>query len=493
MFLGIDVGTSSTKGVLTDRHGTVLDSVTIEHRVEFPRPGHVEFDAEVAWREVSEIARRLVSGRDAAALEGLCVSAMGPCLVVTGDDLVPLRPTILYGIDSRAAAQVAALESEIGAAAIFDRCGKALSSQAVGPKLRWIRDVEPAVFAAATRWHSLAGWLVARLTGEHAIDHHTASQSDPMYDVRAGDWHPDWAPWVAEHLAMPRLAWSGEVVGALTAAAAATTGLPAGLPVCAGTVDAWSEAVSAGVRSPGDLMLMYGSTMFFVEVLDGWHAHEKLWTTAGVEPGVLTMAAGMSTSGTLTQWVQRLTGGAPFEELVAEASTVPAGADGLLLLPYFAGERTPIFDDAARGVIAGLTVNHGRGHLLRAAYEGVAYGIRQVLAYLNVAGEPVRRLVAVGGGTKASLWTQIVSDVTGRPQDVPALTIGASYGDAMLAAVGTGALDPGETWARVATTVEPDPTKSALYAELFAGYESLYPATREHMHLLAAIQDRAAR
>ncbi|MBX3078219.1 MAG: sugar kinase [Salinibacterium sp.] len=493
MFLGIDVGTSSTKGVLTDRRGVVLDSVTIEHQVSFPRPGHVEFDAEVAWREISEIARRLVTGRDASAIEGLCVSAMGPCLVITGDDLVPLRPTILYGIDSRASAQVATLEREFGAAAIFERCGKTLSSQAGGPKLRWIRDVEPAVFAAATQWHSLAGWLVARLTGEHVIDHHTASQFDPLYDLRTGNWHPEWAPRIAEHLRMPHLAWSGEVVGGVSAEAGFATGLPSGLPVCAGTIDAWSEAVSAGVRSPGDLMLMYGSTMFFVEVLSSWRAHEKLWTTAGVAPGSLTMAAGMSTSGTLTQWVQRVTGGAPFEELVEEAQAVPTGSDGLLLLPYFAGERTPVFDDAARGVIVGLTLSHGRGHLLRAAYEGVAYGIRQVLAYLDVTGEPVRRLVAVGGGTKAALWTQIVSDVTGRPQDVPALTIGASYGDAMLAAMATGVLEPDATWARVATTIEPDAAKADLYAELFTGYESLYAATREHMHLLARIQDREHR
>jgi len=489
MFLGIDVGTGSTKGVLADRAGNVLDSVTIVHRVSFPRPGHVEFDAEVAWGEVAEIARRLGEGR---AIEGLCVSAMGPCLVVTGEDLVPLRPTILYGIDSRAGRQVAGLERELGAAAIFDRCGKALSSQAIGPKLRWIRDEEPEVFAAATRWHSLAGWLVARLTGEQVIDHHTASQCDPMYDVREGDWHPVWLPAIAEHLTSPRLAWSAEIVGGVTPEAASATGLPSGLPVAAGTVDAWAEATSAGVRDPGDLMLMYGSTMFFVEVLGGWHAHEKLWTTKGVAPGVLTMAAGMSTSGTLTQWVQRLTGGAPFEELVAEARAVPAGSDGLLLLPYFAGERTPIFDDDARGVIAGLTVNHGRGHLLRAAYEGVAYGIRQVLAYLDAAGEPVRRLVAVGGGTKAALWTQIVSDVTGRAQEVPEQTIGASYGDAMMAAIGTGALPQGSTWATVAATVEPAPANAGLYDELFAGYERLYPATREHMHLLATIQARAS-
>jgi xylulokinase len=209
-----------------------------------------------------------------------------------------------------------------------------------------------------------------------------------------------------------------------------------------------------------------------------------------VEPGSLTLAAGMSTSGTLTQWMQRVTGGASFEELVAEAAAVPAGSDGLLLLPYFSGERTPIFDSDARGTIIGLTLSHGRGHLFRAVYEGIAYGIRQIVAFLDETAEPVRRLVAVGGGTKARLWTQIVSDVTGRPQDVPEQTIGASYGDAMLAGIGTGVAPDALGWARVAHTVYPDPVNAAIYDELYGGYQSLYPATKDHMHLLAAVQRR---
>lgn len=488
MLLGIDIGTSSSKGVLVERDGTIVASTTVEHEVSMPKPGHVEFDASTAWSEIGRIARELLVGRDPAALDGVCVSAMGPCLVLTGDDLKPLRPTILYGIDARAEAQIAELDALLGEDAIFATCGKALSSQAVGPKLRWVRDREPDVFAASTRWFGLSSWLVAKLTGEYTMDHHTASQCDPLYDVAAADWHPEWAPLVAEHLPLPRLAWPAEIVGHVTSDAAAASGIPVGTPVCAGTIDAWAEATSAGVRAPGDLMLMYGSTLFFVEVLDSYAAHPKLWTTRGVEQGSFTLAAGMSTSGTLTQWVQKVTGGAPFEELIAEAEAVPAGSDGLLLLPYFAGERTPIFDPDARGVIAGLSLHHGRGHLFRAAYEGIAYGIRQIVAFLDSTAEPVQRLVAVGGGTKARLWMQIVSDVTGRPQDVPERTIGASYGDAMLAGIGTGVASDAFSWARVAETVQPDPTRTALYDEFFSAYESLYPATREHMHLLAGLQ-----
>jgi xylulokinase len=259
--------------------------------------------------------------------------------------------------------------------------------------------------------------------------------------------------------------------------------------VTAGTVDAWAEAFSAGVRQPGDLMLMYGSTMFFVQQLSGLRSHPLLWTTNGVEPDTYTLAAGMSTSGSLTTWLQELTGGVPFEQLIAEASAVPAGSDGLVLLPYFAGERTPVFDSQARGVVAGLTLRHGRGHLFRAVYEGIALGIRQILEFLEEDVDPATRLVAVGGGTQGGLWTQVVSDVCQREQVVPTQTIGASYGGALLAAIGSG-LVPAETdWATIDHTVEPDASTAAIYDELFAIYSELYPATRDQVHALARMQE----
>ncbi|NKX50207.1 sugar kinase, partial [Arthrobacter deserti] len=216
------------------------------------------------------------------------------------------------------------------------------------------------------------------------------------------------------------------------------------------------------------------------------------WTTAGVEPGSLTLAAGMSTSGGLTTWMQRLFGGVRFETLVAEAAAVPPGADGLLLLPYFAGERTPVFDPDARGLLAGLSLRHGRGHLFRAAYEGIGSGIRQILEYLEDAGDPIRRVAAVGGGTKARLWTRIVSDITGREQIVPEQTIGASYGDALLAPIGTGAVPADTVWARTADIVTPDPATAPVYGKLYATYGQLYPSNREHLHVLAALQEPGA-
>jgi xylulokinase len=256
-------------------------------------------------------------------------------------------------------------------------------------------------------------------------------------------------------------------------------------------VDAWAEAFSGGVRTPGDLMLMYGSTMFFVQELTDLARHRQLWNTMGIDPGSKCLAAGMSTSGSLTGWVQELVGDVPFETLVKEAAAVPAGSEGLLVLPYFAGERTPIFDHHARGVIVGLTLRHSRGHVFRAVYEGIAFGIRQILELLDTETNPVERLVAVGGGTQGSLWTQVVSDVTGRRQEVPEQTIGACYGDALMAAIGSGLVTPETDWARVAQVVEPNPEVRSLYDELYGLYSSLYPATKSHAHALARIQEKS--
>lgn len=491
--LGIDIGTASSKGVLATPDGRIVASATVAHAMSLPRPGWAEMDAErIWWGDVVALCRELLPRAAGHEVAGVCVSGVGPCLLLCDSQLRPLRPAILYGIDMRATAEISELTERFGADQIVARGGTALSTQAVGPKMLWVRRNEPQVWREAARWYNSNSFVVARLTGEYVLDHHTASQCDPLYDIQAHDWCGDWAAEIAGDLPMPRLAWSSEVVGKVTARAAEQTGLTPGTPVCAGTVDAWAEAFSAGVRRPGDLMLMYGSTMFFVQVLPELRSHPMLWTTAGVDPGSYTLAAGMATSGSLTAWVQQLTGGASFADLVTEAAATPPGADGLLVLPYFAGERTPIFDPQARGVVAGLTLRHGRGHLYRAVYEGIAFGIRQILEFLDTPGGPARRIVAVGGGTQGGLWTRIVSDVSGREQLIPAQTIGASYGVALLAAIGVGLVPPEADWATVQASVRPDPALRGLYDGLYRSYTELYPATRDQVHRLAELQEAGA-
>ncbi|TDB92182.1 sugar kinase [Micromonospora fluostatini] len=483
--LGVDIGTSSSKGVLTDPAGTVLATATRPHGVSRPRPGWVEHDPEtVWWAEFVAIVRDLLAVAP-APVAAVAVSGIGPCVLPATADGRPLRAAILYGVDTRATAEIAELTDAFGADEIVRRGGNRLTSQAVGPKLRWIRRHEPEVWARTRRFFMASSFLVHRLTGEYVLDHHSASQSDPLYDLPAQAWLDDLAAQVAPGLELPRLLWPAEVAGRVTAAAADATGLPEGVPVTAGTIDAWAEATSVGATRPGDLMLMYGTTMFLTRVVPAPVVHPRMWATTGVFPGSFCVAGGTATSGAVVEWLRELTGGTDYDRLAAEAAAVPAGADGLVVLPYFAGERTPLFDEKARGVVAGLTLDHGRGHLYRAVLEGTAYAVRHHLDEMAGLLAPPERVIAVGGGARP-LWTRIVSDVTGQPQLVPEQTIGAGYGDAYLAGLAAGVVDRADDWTRWAGRVEPDPATADAYRRGYPAYRELYPATRDIVHALGA-------
>ncbi|WP_194409897.1 FGGY-family carbohydrate kinase [Microbacterium cremeum] len=493
--LGVDIGTSSSKGVLVDGSGHILASATVAHDVSRPKPGFVEMDGRVWWDEFVGLARELQLTARADGVEpeitAVGVSGMGPCVLLADAHDEPVRPAILYGVDMRTGEQIARMNAELGIDEITRVGGSMLTSQAAGPKIRWIADEEPAAYARARRLFMPASWLVRRLTGAYVLDHQSASQVSPLYDVEAAAWHDSWWQRFAPGIEAPALAWAGDIAGAVTDAAAAVTGIPAGTPVIVGTVDAWTEAVSAGAHRDGDLMLMYGTTMFLIATGTRTLRTPSMWTTAGAFPGTRNLAGGLATSGALTAWLRDLTG-ADYPTLLAEAEASGPGAHGLAMLPYFAGERTPILDPDARGVVAGLTLDHTRGDLYRAALEATALGVRHNVETMRAAGADIRRIVAVGGGTQGSLWLQVVSDATGLVQEVPRTTIGASYGAAFLAACAVSADPPriGD-WNPVDTVVRPDPELTSFYDELFARYVRLYDTTKHLVHELAADQRRA--
>lgn len=470
--------------------GRIVSIATRTHQTSLPRPGWAEHDADaIWWTDIVGLCRDLLDELAGGlnAIRGVCVSGIGPVLLAADAQGRPLRPAILYGIDTRATAEIAVLDERFGSTRILEQGGSPLTSQAVGPKLLWLRNHEPQVWDRMRRLFMASSFAVHRFTGEYVLDHHSASQCNPLYDIRSHEWAAAWADDIAPGLPLPRLLWPGQVAGTVTAAAAQETGIPAGTPVAAGTIDAWTEALSVDVAQPGDTMLMYGSTMFVVQHVRAPTVDRRLWCTAGITPGSWSLAGGMATTGSLTDWLRRLTG-ADFSSLMGEAAAVPPGSDGLLMLPYFAGERSPYFDADARGVIAGLTLRHGRAHLYRAALEAVAFGVRQHMDVFRDVGADPQHLVAVGGGTSGDLWTQIVSDVTGRAQQIPAITVGAAYGDALLAARAAGLADVDARWNTTADTMQPNLQHREIYDRLFARYGELYHDTLDVVHDLAAVQ-----
>jgi xylulokinase len=473
--LGLDIGTSSSKALLVGFDGAVVAEVGRAHAVDRPAQGLVEMDGTVWWDEFVGLTRELLDRVPDAQVTAVGVSGIGPCVLLSDDAGVPLRPAILYGVDTRTAEMLAAVTDELGGeSAVRARCGSALSTQSAGVKVAWLARHEPEVWARAARFTMPSSRIVEQLTGEYVLDHHSASQTTPLYDVHE----------LAPGIEMPRLLWSGEQAGVVTDEAAAATGLQAGIPVTAGTIDAWAEGVSVGESVPGRMFLQYGTTMFMIVPTAQPVAVPGMWTTVGTHPGRACVSGGTATSGAITDWLRRLVD-EDWPTMLEEARCAGIGANGLLMLPYFAGERTPIADPDARGVIAGLTVRHTRGDLYRATLEATAYAVRHNIEVLRDAGVEVRELVGAGGGLRGRLWPTIVSDVTGLPQTLPTVTIGACYGSAFLAASLVEPVDLG-AWNPPAVRIEPDPGAHAAYEPGYRDYRELYDATKTVVHRLAA-------
>jgi xylulokinase len=232
--------------------------------------------------------------------------------------------------------------------------------------------------------------------------------------------------------------------------------------------------------------------MFLVHTVAERLTTPSMWGTVGALPSTRNLAGGMATSGAITGWLRDMFGSPDYPQLLAEAEASGPGAHGLLMLPYFAGERTPVMDPDARGVVAGLTLRHSRGDLYRAALEATGLAVRHNVEAMEAAGARIQRVVAVGGGTRGDLWTQIVSDITGLSQVIPSKTIGASFGAAFLAAQLDGPLSI-EEWNPAVGIREPDPAVRAEYDELYSLYRELYTSTTATVHALAAREKRSTR
>ena len=485
--LGIDIGTFETKGVLVDHNGRVHAQAKRGHEMLVPEPGWAEHRPEEDWwGDFVHVCQTLLkeSGVDPVAIKAVACSAIGPCMLPVDQHGNPLMNGVLYGVDGRAEAEVLALTERIGESVIVERCGNALTSQSVGPKILWLKRQRPEIYAQTAYVLTSTSFLVQRLTGEVVIDHYTAANFAPLYDVGRQDWVDDLADDIIPLDKLPRLMWSNEIAGEITEAAASATGLVKGTPVTAGTIDAAAEALSVGMERPGDMMMMYGSTIFIILRTAERVADPRLWYAPWLFEGEHASMAGLATSGTLTHWfrdqfAKDLNPQLAFAELAEEAATAPPGANGLLMLPYFSGERTPIHDVNAKGTIFGLNLTHTRGDIYRALIEGIAHGTRHVTDTFAEIGQSPTRLLAVGGGTQNALWLQATSDITGLDQVVCKHTIGASLGDAFLAAMAVGLV------ARSDITLWNPPIKNiaadtnAVYDKSHRLFRRLYEQTKD--------------
>lgn len=503
--LGVDIGTYESKGVITTIDGRVISTQIRPHNLLIPKQGWAEHDAEgVWWGDFCSIVKGLLqeSGISSHEIIAIGCSAIGPDMLPVNEQGRPLRAAVLYGIDTRATTEIAYLGEQLGQGNIFKRCGNYLSTQAVGPKILWLKQNEPEIFQKAYKFVTGTSFLVARLTGNYLVDHYTAAAGfTPFYDTLTAGWADDLCKSIVNPDKLPEVAWTTDLGGTVTQEAALQTGLTQGTPVIVGTCDAAAEAVSVGVVSPGQMMLMYGSTVFIVGVTDQKMIDERFWAAPYLFQDTHCLSAGMSTAGSLTRWfrdnfaqdlitIEKATGTNPYTTLAQKAEHITPGSEGLLVLPYFSGERTPINDPRARGVIFGLTLSHTRDHIYRAILEGIGHGIKHHIDILKQIEANPETLVAVGGGTKNPLWLQIVSDICGKTQQVPAITMGASYGDAFLAGLGAKVFSSYRdisTWVKNNQEIRPNSVNTLKYEKYHELYLKLYNQNKDSMHLLQTL------
>ncbi|MFT3671204.1 FGGY-family carbohydrate kinase [Aestuariivirga sp.] len=489
-YLGVDVGTYETKGVIVTGEGVIVAQAARPHQMMVPQPGWAEHDAERDWwGDFVFVTRRMLaeSGIAPSSIAAIGCSAIGPCVLPVDREGRPLMNAILYGVDTRATAEIAEFNETIGEDVIMRTCRNALSTQATGPKMLWLKRNRPEIFARTHKLLNSTSYLNFRLTSVYAVDHYSAGNSAPYYLPEKLAWSDELAPGTIPLSLMPDLRWTTDVIGHVTPEAAAETGLAAGTPVIAGTIDAAAEAVSVGVTSPGQMMVMYGSTIFIIEITAAAVSEPRLWYAPWLFEGQHAAMAGVSTAGTLTHWLRRIMASdlAPADAiriLNEEAQTSPPGANGLVALPYFSGALTPLFDAGAKGAISGLDLTHTRGDIFRAALEGIAQATRHIIETYASAGQPPCEVFAVGGGTKSQVWSQATSDSCGFVQKLREKTWGASFGDAFLAALAVGDVYPGdmEKWNPVVNEVAPDPATRATYDRLYARFRGTYEVIKPH-------------
>src|SRR3984885_772661 len=483
--LGIDIGTYESKGVLVDAEGRVLASAARAHELIVPRAGWAEHRAEQDWwGDFVWLCRKLLadSGLDASEVKAVGASAIGPCMLPVDAEGAPLMNAVLYGVDTRAAREIEELTARIGADRILSHGGNALTSQAVGPKILWLKRNRPDIYAKACMFLNATSFLVHRLTGRFVTDHYSASNIAPLYDIEQRAWSHLLTQDIADLERLPEIAWTTEIAGAVTRQAAEETGLVFGTPVIVGTIDAAAEAISVGVLDAGEMMLMYGSTIFTIRGGSERIRDPRLWHAPWLFADQYAAMAGLAAIGTLTHWfvdqlARDLRPDAAMAALAAEGQASPAGANGLIFLPYFSGERTPIHDPNAKGAIVGLNLAHARADLYRALLEGIAFATNAIFDTYAEAGAPPSTVVAVGGGLRNRIWTQATSDVSGLKQEARGISIGASYGDAFLARLALGDISKSaiKQWNPAAFTIEPDPRNARLYEKRYATFRELYP------------------
>ena len=486
-FLGIDVSTTGSKALLIDEAGAVVATAASPHTLQTPKPLWSEQDPREWWQAVSTSIRAVLqqSGLSGESIVAVGMTGQMHGLVLLDEAGQVLRPAILWN-DQRTQPQCDEIHRRIGKARFIRITGNVALTGFTAPKILWVQENEPEVYARAQHVLLPKDYIRYRLTGEYAMDKADGSGT-VLFDLKQRTWSTE----VLAALGIPD-GWmpptyeGPECAGRITPEVAALTGLKAGTPVVAGGGDQAAGAVGVGAVEPGVVGLVVGTSgVVFATTPSALIEPEgRLHAFCHAVPGMWHfMGVMLSAAGSLQWYRDTLAPGVSFDDLLREAESVPAGSEGLQFLPYLSGERTPYPDPLARGAWVGLTLRHGRGALTRALLEGVSFGLKDSFTLIQNAGlGEIRQVRASGGGTKGALWRQIMASVLEAELVTVNTTEGAAFGAALLAGVGAGAWRdvPAACAAtiRITGSTRPDPAQVEAYRKAYPLYRELYPALK---------------
>jgi len=506
--VGVDIGTLGTKSIVVSPQGEVLGSALAEYEVEHPRPLWAEQWPQV-WEEATYQAIRqslAVARVNSDDVAGICISGLyGGSGIPVDKSFTPLRPCLIW-MDRRAMAQVAWIKKNADMDRVFEVTGNHVDTYFGYSKLLWVKENEPQIWARTHKFVPPSSYVEYKLTGKLKIDYSSAGNLGGLFDIHRLCWSEEMSRMLGISLEkMPEdLVSSTDIIGEVTSMAATKCGLSPGTPVIAGGIDAPMAMLSAGAVEEGDNVAMMGTSTCWGVI----HRGDAFSRNLVSMPHVVNCTqeiytwGGAATSGGLVRWFRdrfderpQVAAGKtdenPYRLLDEGASKIPAGSDGLVVLPYFMGERAPLWDPDARGAILGLTLYHTKSHLFRAFLEAAAYSLRHSIEVGKAIGLHLKEETRiVGGVSKSGLWIRILADVLGRRVVTPAQGLGAPLGDALLAGIATGLVDDYrviEQWTQQGAVTCPDPASKAVYDRYYALYRSFYADIKDDLHALSAI------
>jgi len=505
--LGVDIRTSSSKGVIIDSKGKVTAEALVEHDITILRPGWIEQDpVKCYWGDFKQIVNILLkrAGISPENIRGIGISSLSPDIVPINEKGDVIRPSIIY-MDRRAWKECEEIKNKLGEAFILKHTGNAIDPYFAGYKLIWYMKNEPENYEKTWKVLNADKYVVFKLTDIPSIDRTNAMIFSPYYDMNKNGWSEKMSELVGGGIEkLPEIFDPHQIVGYVSQKAAQETGLSPGTPVVASGPDAIVSAYSVGMTQNGESCFMYGTTGCWFVVVDKPIIDKRLLSTCHVVPEKYIVGGGMIATGALVRWFrdnfgqiekyeEESSGISAYQLLDKQAERINPGSDGLVVLPYFMGERTPIWDVNARGLIFGLTLSHTRAHLYRALLEAAGYGLRHHIEIARSLGVNIKEMLAVNGGAKSKLWRQIISDITGITQFYVSPAPGAPYGDAFIAGVGVGIFknfDEIKKYVSIKEKTEPNAENHKLYSKLYDLYLKLYPQVKDSYNELRDIMSQ---